>query len=120
MGRGHGSTRSRGASRNSGVTTVFTGGYQGSAKDTASIQIYNINKETDKALQVKTLVEWGSGSAHQKDIWVPKSTIANIQEHKGSDSKTLNMAKWMAQKIAKENSYKGYSMDFSNSYNVWG
>ena len=71
-------------------------------------------------MNVKTLVEWASGSAHEKDIWVPKSTIANIQEHKGDSSNTLNMSKWMAQKIAKDNSYKGYSMDFTNSYNVWG
>ena len=102
------------------ATTVFKGGWSGSDRDTADIQIYAINKQTEKAINVKTLVEWGNGSAHEKDIWVPKSTVSKVTKTKSGSTMTLSMKKSMAQSIANQNSYKGYAMDFTNSYNVWG
>ena len=70
MAKGSGGTRGA-AGGGSGSTTVFKGGWSGSDRDTADIQIYAINKQTEKAINVKTLVEWGNGSSHEKDIWVP-------------------------------------------------
>ena len=100
---------------------VFRGGWNGSDKDTAYIVINAINKETEKAINVKTLVDWAKGRAHEKDIWVPKSTIRKIEK---SDSNPKNMwlemKKSMAQSIATKNNYKGYDMEFTNSINVWG
>ena len=134
MAKGSGGTRGGGASGRSGgggkssaPSTVFTGGWTGSDKDTAEIIINGINKQTEKAINVKTLVDWAKGSAHVKDIWVPKSTISKITSTpiKGLGGKdeqrlTLYMKKSMAQSIGKQNNFKGYDMDFVNGYNVWG
>lgn len=98
-------------------TTVFTGGWSGSAADTSSIVINSIGKQTEKAMQVNVGVNWGSGTTHQKDIWVPKSTISKIAKNK-SGNMTLEMKKSMANSISMNNSFKGYPMEFTFSHNA--
>ena len=100
-----------------GSTTVFKGGWSGSAADTSSIVINSIGKQTEKAMQVNVGVNWGSGSTKQKDIWVPKSTISKITKNK-SGSMTLEMKKSMANSISNNNSFKGYPMEFTFSSNA--
>lgn len=104
-------------SRGGASTAVFKGGWSGSAADTSSIVINSIGRQTEKAVQVNTTVNWGSGVGRQKDIWVPKSTIANITKNPGG-SMTLNMKKSMAQSISLNNSFKGYPMEFTFSNNA--
>ena len=119
MAKASGGTRGGGASARGGggITTVFTGNWSGNTAGTSTIQIYGINKETAKAINVKTAVEWGEGSAHIKDIWVPKSTITTITKDK-SGGMTLKMKKSMVQSISKQNTYKGYEMEFTFSDNT--
>jgi hypothetical protein len=118
MAKGSGGTRgASGGGGSRGTTTVFKGGWSGSAADTSSIVINSIGKQTEKAMQVNVGVNWGSGSTHQKDIWVPKSTIGSITKNK-SGSMTLNMKKSMAQSISNNNSFKGYPMEFTFSSNA--
>lgn len=104
-------------SRGGASTAVFKGGWSGSSADTSSIVINSIGRQTEKAVQVNTTVNWGSGGGRQKDIWVPKSTIANITKNPGG-SMTLNMKKSMAQSISLNNSFKGYPMEFTFSNNA--
>ena len=104
-------------SRSRAAAPVFTGGWSGSAADTSSIVINSIGRQTEKAVQVNTTVNWGSGGGRQKDIWVPKSTIANITKNPGG-SMTLNMKKSMAQSISLNNSFNGYPMEFTFSNNA--
>lgn len=104
-------------SRGGASTAVFKGGWSGSAADTSSIVINSIGRQTEKAVQVNTTVNWGSGGGRQKDIWVPKSTIANITKNPGG-SMTLNMKKSMANSISMNNSFKGYPMEFTFSHNA--
>ena len=117
---GGGSARGGGGMTSDGRSIVLKGGWSGSDKETAFIVINGINKETEKAVNVKTLVDWAKGKAHEKDIWVPKNTIKQIDKKPGSNTMTLLMKKSMAQSIAQKNNFKGYDMDFTNSYNVWG
>ena len=119
-GTGFGSRSGGGLGKDrSGYPIVFKGGWSGSDKDTADIGIYAINKQTEKAINVKTGVDWAKGKMHIKDLWIPKSTISTITKT-GSNSMTLHMKKSMAQSIGKQNNFKGYDMDFTNGYNVWG
>lgn len=105
-------------SRGGGVSTVFSGGWSGSAADTSEIQIHAINKQTEKAMNVKTIVSWGNGSGKEKDLWVPKSTIGKITKNSNGNGMTMTMKKSMAQSISQQNSYKGYQMQFDWSYNT--
>lgn len=119
MAKASGGTRGGGASGRSGGggSTVFTGGWSGSAADTSSIVINSIGKQTEKAMQVNVSVNWGSGSTHQKDIWVPKSTISKVTKNM-SGNMTLEMKKSMANSISNNNSFKGYPMEFTFSHNA--
>ena len=108
-------------SRGGGNVTVFKGGWSGSADETSSIVVYGINKETEKAVNVKTLVSWAKGNAHEKDIWVPKSTISSIYKKKGekaTNGMMMDMKKSMAYSISNSNSFKGYPMEFVFSHNA--
>ena len=67
-------------------------------------------------MQVNVNVNWGSGGARPKDIWVPKSTIKNVTQQ--GKTLTLNMKKSMAQSISNNNSFKGYPMEFTFSNNA--
>ena len=97
---------------------VFTGGWSGNAADTSEIQIHAINKQTEKALNVKTVVSWGDGGGHIKDLWVPKSTVGKITNNKNGNGMTMTMKKSMAKSISQQNTYKGYQMQFDFSYNT--
>ena len=105
-------------SRSRAAAPVFTGGWSGSAADTSEIQIHAINKQTEKALNVKTVVSWGDGGGHIKDLWVPKSTVGKITNNKNGNGMTMTMKKSMAQSISQQNTYKGYQMQFDFSYNT--
>ena len=72
---------------------VFTGGWSGNAADTSEIQIHAINKQTEKALNVKTVVSWGDGGGHIKDLWVPKSTVGKITNNKNGNGMTMT-SRW--------------------------
>lgn len=116
-GAGGGANGGMGSASRSGSTTVFKGGWSGSAADTSSIVINSIGKQTEKAMQVNVGVNWGSGSTKQKDIWVPKSTISKITKDK-SGGMMLEMKKSMANSISMNNSFKGYPMEFTFSHNA--
>ena len=100
-----------------GVTNLFKGGWDENSGPTSEIQIHGINKQTEKALNVKTIVSWGNGSGKEKDLWVPKSTIGHIDKD-SSGRIFMTMKKSMAQSISQQNSYKGYNMQFDWSYNT--
>lgn len=116
MGRGHGGTRSVAA--NSGGRVVFQGGWSGSANDTSTIQISAVNKQTEKAINISTVVNWGEGGGRPKDLWIPKSQVGSIKARPASDFKEMKMSKWFANKISYDNRYKGYQMQFTFSDNV--
>lgn len=117
MGARSGGSSGMGKGSRSGGSTVFTGGWSGGAADTSSIVINSVGRQTEKAIQVNTSVNWGDGGARPKDIWVPKSTIGRITKNKNG-SLTLEMKKSMANSISKNNSFKGYPMEFTFSINA--
>ena len=114
--RGGGGGRGGRGGAGGGSTTVFTGGFDASRGEVSNIVIGSIDRMTDKALQVTTLVNWANGSAKQKQIWVPKSTVVNVTKSNGT--LMLNMSKSMASSISNSNSFKGYPMEFTNSNNA--
>ena len=114
---GMGSRSRSGGAKNGGSSTVFTGGWSGSSEYTSDIVIHAINKQTEKALNVKTVVSWGDGRGHVKDLWVPKSTVGTIKKNPGG-TMTMSMKKSMVQSISQQNTYKGYQMQFDYSYNT--
>ena len=122
MAKGSGGTRGAsggGSSRGSRASApVFTGGWSGDAAYTSEIQIHAINKQTEKAINVKTVVSWGDGGGHIKDLWVPKSTVGKITKNQNGNGMTMTMKKSMAQSISQQNTYKGYQMQFDFSYNT--
>lgn len=69
-------------------------------------------KETEKAICVNVSVTWGMGGCKQKNIWFPKS-VAEIITING-DLHIL-VQDWFADKISKDNAYKGYLMNFEFS-----
>ena len=101
-----------------GTTNLFKGGWDENSGPTSEIWINGINKQTEKAMNVNVGVSWGNGGNHNKDIWVPKSTIGHIDKD-SSGKIVMTMKKSMAQSIANQNTFKGYAMDFTTSYNVW-
>lgn len=106
-----------GGSRGGGGTTVFRGGFDAGRGEISNIVIHSVDRVTDKAIQVTTSVNWASGGAKHKQIWVPKSTVVNVT--KGNNGQMmLNMSKSMASSISKNNSYKGYLMEFTFSHNT--
>ena len=115
---GGGGGAGMGSRSGGGSTAVFQGGWSGSAADTSEIQIHAINKQTEKALNVKTIVSWGNGGGKEKDLWVPKSTVGKITKNSNGNGMTMTMKKSMAQSISQQNSYKGYNMQFDWSYNT--
>ena len=99
-----------------GGTTVFRGGFDAGRGEISNIVIHSIDRVTEKAIQVTTSVNWASGSTKQKQIWVPKSTVVDVKKSNGT--MMLNMSKSMASSISKNNSYKGYQMEFTFSNNA--
>ena len=121
MGARSGGGGGAGMGSGSRGTTVFTGGWSGSAADTSEIEVHAINKQTEKAINVKTPVSWGDGGTHIKDIWIPKSTVGKIEAGvNGNGSLKMTMKKSMAQSISKQNSFKGYEMNWDYSWNTTG
>lgn len=111
-GRAGGGARSGGGGAGGG-RDLFTGGFKENMGPTGSIFIDSIGRQTEKAIQVSTAVSWAKGGARPKDIWVPKSQVVRITKNK-----ELVISKDMARKISLSNSFKGYPMEFVNSYGV--
>ena len=112
-----GAAKAAASGSSNGVTNLFKGGWNENSGETSEIQIHGINKQTEKALNVKTIVSWGNGSGKEKDLWVPKSTIGHIDKD-SSGRIIMTMKKSMAQSISQQNAYKGYQMQFDWSYNT--
>ena len=68
-----------------------------------------IARETEKAICLTTLVQWGAGKVMQKDVWFPKSTVIATTEN------GVEVKHDMAYSISCRNMFKGYVMEFVNS-----
>lgn len=68
-----------------------------------------IARETEKAICLTTLVQWGDGKNIQKDVWFPKSTVIATTEN------GVSVKHDMAYSISCRNMFNGYVMEFVNS-----
>ena len=68
-----------------------------------------IARETEKAICLTTLVQWGAGKVMQKDVWFPKSTVIVTTEN------GMEVKYEMAFSIICQNTFHGYDMKFVNS-----
>ena len=68
-----------------------------------------IARETEKAICLTTLVQWGSGKEHTKDVWFPKSTVLDTTKN------GIEVKYEMAFSIICQNTFHGYDMKFVNS-----
>lgn len=109
--------RSGGGGGGRGGSTVFRGGFNAERGEVSNIVINSIDRVTEKAIQVSTAVNWANGGAKHKQIWVPKSTVVSVTKSNNGQM-MLNMSKSMASSISKNNSYKGYLMEFTFSHNT--
>lgn len=92
---------------------VLKGGFQGNNSELSYLSIKSIDKQTDKAVQVTTSVNWNWGTSRDKQIWVPKSTISAINK-----SNQMAVKSTMLDSISSQNTFKGYKMNFSNVVNA--
>ena len=65
-----------------------------------------IVRETEKAICLNTLVQWGAGKQIQKDVWFPKSTVIATTEN------GVEVKHDMAYSISCRNIFHGYVMRF--------
>ena len=68
-----------------------------------------IARETEKAICLTTLVQWGAGKVIQKDVWFPKSTVIATTKN------GVEVKYEMAFSIICQNNLHGYDMKFVNS-----
>lgn len=65
--------------------------------------VNEVEKETEKAYLLNIVVSWNDNT-HNKSFWFPKSVV------KASEDKIWEVKAWFANKMEKENAYKGYGM----------
>lgn len=81
--------------------------------NTKEIKIFEVVKETEKAICAKLAVNWANGCNKVKDIWFPKSVAELIEVR---NEKHILVADWMVKKIEAANSFKGYEMNFVDMF----
>lgn len=82
------------------------------AAEMTNITLFGVEKETEKAMLISTLVRW-NGDTHQKSFWFPKSVIGEVIA--GTDEKnvgSVDVKTWFLNKLGKDNAFKGYHMYF--------
>ena len=63
-------------------------------------------RETEKAICLNTMVQWGAGKQIQKDVWFPKSTVI------ATTGNGVEVKHDMAYRISCRNIFHGYVMRF--------
>lgn len=79
-------------------------------KEAYTIAINGVEKETEKAALISFCVSWNS-NCHTRSFWVPRSQFSWDVE-----GKVINLAKWYADKLSKENAFKTYGMRFEGMF----
>lgn len=65
--------------------------------------VNNVEAETEKAYKLNIEVSW-NGNTHDRSFWFPKSVV------KAAEDKIWEVKTWFANKMEKENAFKGYAM----------
>lgn len=67
-------------------------------------------KESEKAVLLTVKVNWNWGESKERDLWFPKSVIEKMTED------MVVVADWFVSKTKKSYTFKGYEMNFTNSW----
>ena len=74
--------------------------------DYTTLRVIEIVKETEKAYQLKITVAYNDNWT-DRTFWFPKSVVKKPE----FEGQTWGVKAWFAEKLAKENAYKGYEME---------
>lgn len=74
--------------------------------DYTSLHVVRIEKETEKAYQLTITVSFNDNWT-QRTFWFPKSVVKMPE----MENQTWGVKTWFADKLSKENAYKGYLME---------
>lgn len=80
------------------------------------IAIYEVVKETEKAVCVKVMVSWNK-NFHTRDIWMPKSVCEVFAAEYDNNKPHIMVDDWFVRKTESANSFKGYAMRFETILN---
>ena len=73
--------------------------------------VNNIEAETEKAYKLNISVSW-NGNTHDRSFWFPKSVLRSAAE------KIWEVKTWFADKMERENAFKGYAMRIETGFTM--
>lgn len=76
--------------------------------DYTSLHVIRVERETEKAYQLAIAVAFNDNQT-TRTFWFPKSVVKMPE----MDRQTWGVKSWFADKMSKENAYKGYLMEIN-------
>lgn len=83
------------------------------ASEFVEMWVNNVDAETEKAYKLNIVVSW-NGNTHDRSFWFPKSVV------KAVENGMWEVKTWFANKMEKENAFKGYAMRIEAGFAMIG